>query len=220
MDLMILSAVSDASCTGTFSGSADIITTPLPTATLSGGGTICSGDPIPDMTVTLTGTAPWSITYTDGVTPVTESMIMTSPYTISGAGDGSYVLSAVSDASCTGTFSGSADIITIPLPTATLSGGGTICSGDPIPDMTVTLTGTAPWSITYTDGVTPVTESGIMTSPYTISGAGDGSYVLSAVSDASCTGTFSGSAAYNTIHYQQLRFLAAERFVREIQYPI
>ena len=146
------------------------------------------------MIVTLTGSAPWSITYTDGVTPVTESGIMTSPYTISGAGDGSYDLSAVSDASCTGTFSGSADIITIQLPTATLSGGGTICSGDPIPDMTVTLTGSAPWSITYTDGVTPVTESGIMTSPYTIIGAGDGSYVLSAVSDASCTGTFSGSA--------------------------
>ena len=182
---------------------ATITTDPLPTATLSGGGTICSGDPIPDMIVTLTGTAPWSITYTDGVTPVTESGIMTSPYTISGAGDGSYVLSAVSDASCTGTFSGSADIITIPLPTATLAGGGTICSGDPIPDMTVTLTGTAPWSITYTDGVTPVTESGIMTSPYTISGAGDGSYVLSAVSDASCTGTFSGCCRYN---YKSIAF--------------
>ena len=126
------------------------------------------------MTVTLTGTAPWSVTYTDGVTPVTVSGIMTSPYTISGAGDGTYVLSAVSDANCTGTFSGSADIITNPLPTATLTGGGTICSGDPIPDMTVTLTGTAPWSITYTDGVTPVTVSGIMTSPYTISGAADG----------------------------------------------
>ena len=155
------------------------------------------------MIVTLTGSAPWSITYTDGVTPVTESGIMTSPYTISGAGDGSYDLSAVSDASCTGTFSGSADIITIPLPTATLSGGGTICSGDPIPDMIVTLTGTAPWSITYTDGVTPVTESGIMTSPYTISGAGDGSYVLSAVSDASCTGTFSGCCRYN---YKSIAF--------------
>jgi large repetitive protein len=190
----VLSAVSDANCIGTFSDSADIITNPLPTATLTGGGTICSGDPIPDMTVTLTGTAPWSITYTDGVTPVTVPGIMTSPYTISGAADGTYVLSAVSDANCTGTFSGSADIITNPLPMAILTGGGTICSGDPIPDMTVTLTGTAPWSITYTDGVTPVTVSGIMTSPYTISGAADGTYVLSAVSDANCTGTFSGSA--------------------------
>ena len=169
----VLSAVSDANCTGTFSGSADNhITNPLPTATLSGGGTICSGDPIPDMTVTLTGAAPWSVTYTDGVTPVTVPGIMTSPYTISGAADGTYVLSAVSDASCTGTFSGFADNhITNPLPTATLSGGGTICSGDPIPDMTVTLTGAAPWSVTYTDGVTPVTVPGIMTSPYTISGA-------------------------------------------------
>ena len=166
----------------------------MPTATLTGGGTICSGDPIPDMTVTLTGTAPWSITYTDGVTPVTVPGIMTSPYTISGASDGSYILSAVSDANCIGTFSGAAAIFTNPLPTATLTGGGTICSGDPIPDMTVTLTGTAPWSITYTDVVTPVTVPGIMTSPYTISGAGDGSYILSAVSDASCIGTFSGAA--------------------------
>ena len=109
------------------------------------------------MTVTLTGTAPWSITYTDGVTPVTVPGIMTSPYTISGAADGSYVLSAVSDANCTGTFSGSAAIITIHYQQLRFTGGGTICSGDPIPDMTVTLTGTAPWSITYTDGVTPVT---------------------------------------------------------------
>ena len=195
----VLSAVSDASCTGTFSGSADIITNPLPTATLSGGGTICSGDPIPDMTVTLTGAAPWSITYTDGVTPVTVPGIMTSPYTISGAADGSYVLSAVSDASCTGTFSGSTDIITNPLPTAIITGGGTYCRGTAIPDMTVTLTGTAPWSITYTDGVTPVTVPGIMTSPYTISGVADGTYVVSAVSDVSCIGTFSGNASITVI---------------------
>jgi len=190
----ILSTVSDANCTGTFSGAADIITIPLPTATIAGGGTYCFGTSIPDMTVTLTGTTPWSITYTDGVTPVTVPGIMTSPYTISVAADGSYVLSAVSDANCIGTFSGAADIITIPLPTATIAGGGTYCFGTSIPDITVTLTGTAPWSITYTDGVTPVTVPGIMTSPYTISGAADGTYVLSAVSDASCTGTFSGSA--------------------------
>ena len=113
-----------------------VTVTPLPTATLTGGGTICSGDPIPDMTVTLTGTAPWSVTYTDGVTPVTVTGIMTSPYTISGAADGSYVLSAVSDASCTGTFSGAAAIINIPLPLAPTAGvDATYCIGNPIVDL-------------------------------------------------------------------------------------
>ncbi len=110
------------------------------------------------MVITLTGTGPWDFTYTDGVTPVNVSGQATSPYTISGGGDGTYTVTVVSDANCTGTSSGSAVITTNPLPTATVSGGGTICAGDAIPDMTVTLTGTAPWSITYTDGVTPVTK--------------------------------------------------------------
>ena len=151
---------------------------PSPTAVVSGGGTICSGDPIPDVTVALTGTGPWDFTYTDGVTPVSITGQATSPYTISGGGDGTYTVTTINDALCTGTSSGSATITTNPSPTAVVSGGGTICSGDPIPDVTITLTGTGPWDFTYTDGVTPVSITGQATSPYTISGGGDGTYTV------------------------------------------
>ncbi|MBV6485928.1 MAG: hypothetical protein KFKLKKLM_02540 [Flavobacteriales bacterium] len=169
---------------------------PLPTATISGGGTICAGDAIPDVTIALTGTGPWSVTYTDGTTPVTINPL-TSPATISGLADGTYTVTAVSDNNCTGTFSGSATILTNPLPTATISGGGTICAGEAIPDVTITLTGTGPWSVTYTDGTTPVTINPL-TSPATISGLADGTYTVTAVSDNNCTGTFSGTATVLT----------------------
>jgi gliding motility-associated-like protein len=169
---------------------------PLPTATISGSDTICAGDAIPDVTITLTGTGPWSVTYTDGTTPVTINPA-TSPATLSGLADGTYTITAVSDNNCTGTFSGSATILTNPLPTATISGGGTICAGDAIPDATITLTGTGPWSVTYTDGTTPVTINPA-TSPVTLSGLADGTYTVTTVSDNNCTGTFSGSATILT----------------------
>ncbi|KAB2859208.1 MAG: T9SS type B sorting domain-containing protein, partial [Flavobacteriales bacterium] len=121
----------------------------------------------------------------------------TSPATISGLADGTYTVTAVSDNNCTGTFSGSATILTNPLPTATISGGGTICAGEAIPDVTIALTGTGPWSVTYTDGTTPVTINPL-TSPATISGLADGTYTVTAVSDNNCTGTFSGSATVLT----------------------
>jgi gliding motility-associated-like protein len=194
-----IASLTDASgCPSTISGSATILTNPLPVAIVSGGGTICANDPIPDITITLTGNGPWDLTYADGVTPVNVTGILGSPYVISGAADGTYTVTAVNDANCVGTYSGSVDILTNPLPTATVSGGGTICSGDPIPDVTIVLTGNAPWDITYTDGVTPTNITGILTSPYTISGGGDGTYTVAVVSDANCTGTSSGSAVITT----------------------
>ncbi len=196
-----VTALNDANCTGTtFNGSATITTNPLPTATVSGGGTICSGDLIPDVIITLTGTGPWDFTYTDGVTPVNVTGQATSPYTISGGGDGTYTVTALNDVNCTGTtFNGSATITTNPLPTATVSGGGSYCAGGTIPDVIITLTGTGPWDFTYTDGVTPVNVTGQATSPYTISGGGDGTYTVTALNDANCTGTtFNGSATITT----------------------
>ncbi len=191
-----VTAVSDANCTGTSSGSATITTNSLPTATVSGGGTICAGSVVPNVSIALTGTGPWTVTYTDGSTSTTVNP-SSSPYIISGGADGTYTVTSVSDVNCTGTSSGSATITTNPLPTATVSGGGTICAGDAIPDVSIALTGTGPWTVTYTDGSTSTTVNP-SSSPYVISGGGDGTYIVTAVSDANCTGTSSGSATITT----------------------
>ena len=188
-----VSNVSDVNCVGVAIDVATITTSPLPTANVTGGGTICAGDVIQDVVFTLTGTGPWSVTYTDGVTPTTI-VVNSSPYILSNASDGTYSVTALSDATaCSGTsFIGSATVLTNAIPTATVSGGGTICAGAAIPDITITLTGTGPWDLTYTDGVTPVTVTA-NTSPYVITNGIDGTYSVTAINDANCTGTASGS---------------------------
>ncbi|MCW2121237.1 Ig-like domain-containing protein, partial [Flavobacterium sp. 7A] len=76
---------------------------------------------------------------------------------------------------------------------ATVTGGGTACEGTTVA-VRVALLGNAPWSITYTDGTTPTTITGILTSPYTINASTTGTYSVSSVSDKNCTGTATGSA--------------------------
>lgn len=74
-----------------------------------------------------------------------------------------------------------------PRPTASITGSGTICNSST--NLTVTLTGTQPWTLTYTNGSTPVTISGITSSPYTltVSPSTVTTYTLTALSDANCT---------------------------------
>ncbi|MCX6246170.1 MAG: PKD domain-containing protein [Bacteroidetes bacterium] len=109
---------------------------PLPTATISESANICEADTA-SVVVNLTGTPPWSITYTDGVKSVTVSPIGTSPFIlqVNPSVTTSYSLTALSDDHCNGiSFTGTAIIFVHPKPLVyqvTVTNGGSYCEGNP-----------------------------------------------------------------------------------------
>ncbi|MFT7344381.1 MAG: gliding motility-associated-like protein, partial [Lentimonas sp.] len=84
--------------------------TGFPTAIMSGDATICEGETA-DIQIALTGTGPWAVVYNDGTSDNTVSGITSSPYVITTGTSGSYSLVSVSNAQCSGTTSGTADIV-------------------------------------------------------------------------------------------------------------
>jgi len=187
-----LVAVEDANCSGEVAGSATISTLEAPTASISGGGNVCQGES-GSLTIDLTGTAPWSITYSDGTTETTVSS-SSNVYNFT-ASAGTYSLVAVEDANCSGEVAGSATISTLEAPTASISGGASVCQGESA-QLTIDLSGTAPWSITYSDGTTETTVSS-SSNIYSFT-ASAGTYSLVSVEDANCSGEVAGSATIST----------------------
>ncbi|MCK6684160.1 MAG: SBBP repeat-containing protein [Thermoanaerobaculia bacterium] len=189
-----ISTVSGANaCGGTASGSALVTVNPLPTSTLSGGATLCEGDST-TLSVALTGTSPWSLTWSDGFV---QSGIAASPAAraVSPAVTTTYTITVVSDATgCSGTASGSALVTVNPRPTATVTGGGTICAGT-VSTVTAALTGTAPWTVTWNDGLVQI----VVASPATrqVSPTFNQTFAVLSLSDAKCAGgTSTGVAAF------------------------
>jgi hypothetical protein len=81
-------------------------------------------------------------------------------------------------------------------PTATLSGGATICNDGSTSPLSVAFTGTPPWQLIYAiDGVAQTAITGITSSPYTIAGTAPHTYTLLDVEDnGGCNGLVSGTA--------------------------
>lgn len=138
----------------------------VPSATISGGGTICIYDTIPDITIDLTGIAPWTITYTIDGNPTTVSGIVSSPYVIMNGIEGAYAITSVIDGTAnSGVFSGSAYITIIPYETPTFNSISAICEGEvlsPLPTLSLNgisgswspaLNNTATTTYTFTPNV-------------------------------------------------------------------
>ncbi|HMI06744.1 MAG TPA: GEVED domain-containing protein [Flavobacterium sp.] len=84
-------------------------------------------------------------------------------------------------------------------PTSVLSGSGGTCSPGGT-TMTVNFTGTAPWTFTYSDGVTPVTVTTSL-NPYTfiVTPAVPTTYTITALNDVNCTAVAANRTGNGTV---------------------
>ena len=188
-------------------GSAVVTVIPSSTAVLSGGSTICPGTSA-TLSTTLSGTPPWNITYTNGVTPIIYTGVTSSPHVISVTPVSSpttYSISALTDGNgCTtssSSISGSAIVTTSPIVAGSLTGTSTICQSGTA-SLTATLTGTSPWKITYTqNGGSPVTINNITSSPYvfSVTPAVNTTYALTSVIDGNLCSASSSNLSSNAI---------------------
>ncbi|MEO5776003.1 MAG: hypothetical protein ABIQ27_03805, partial [Flavobacterium sp.] len=151
----------------------DLIVNPLPSATIAGTTTICSGT---NTVITFTGTPGATVNYTvDGnpaqaflnasgtATVTTPNLTINSVYTLVS------VLNPTT--TCSRTITGSATVTIRALPTATITGTTTVCKNAPSPNITFTgANGTAPYTFTYsTDGgTTTVTTPASTGNTYTL----------------------------------------------------
>jgi hypothetical protein len=168
----------------------------LPTATIiSTDESICLTDSVE--LISLTGVAPWTITYNNGNGIEIISGIMTSPYWFKPVTSGTYnfTLISVSDINCNNIATGNTTITVNPLPTATLTYSQNITLGNSVNLMT--LTGAAPWEVVYNDGTNDIALSEIISSPYVFIPTEAGMYTfdLMSVTDVNgCMNTADGNA--------------------------
>jgi|GEM_PF-1954194 len=194
----VVAANATTTCQQNMNGSAAIVVAPLPAIfNVSGGGTICAGDP--GLVVALSGSE----------TGVNYSLVRNGSInveTIAGTGSalnftaqttaGTYTIVAQNATTlCTAPMTGNAVINVNALPTATITGTTSVCSGTSA-NITVTFTGTGPWSFRYSDGTTtsPAIPSFFNSITFPVTPTATTTYTLVSVNDANCTGTVSGSA--------------------------
>ncbi|MBF6640303.1 choice-of-anchor J domain-containing protein [Flavobacterium sp. J49] len=154
--LVNVTASGVASCNQNISGTAVVTVVALPTASISGTTTVCQNANSPSITFTGVGGAqPYTFTYnvnggaSQSVTTTSGNSISVSVPTTS-VGVFTYQLLSVSSAtlsSCSQTQSGTAIVTVEALPTVTISGTTSICTGS---TATVTFTGTPNATVNYT----------------------------------------------------------------------
>ncbi|MBK7968218.1 MAG: T9SS type A sorting domain-containing protein [Bacteroidetes bacterium] len=140
----------------------------------------------------LVGTGSWTVTA--GGATVTDPSDPNSTVTGLTAGLNTFRWT-IDNAFCANSNFDEVDITTNVLPTASISGTTEICNGNST-TLTVVFTGTAPYTYSYSNGLTtfgPFTTSNT-TENITVAPTATRTYTITAVDDSNCPGTPSGSA--------------------------
>ncbi len=167
-------------CGTTTSKAVLLLARPLPTATFTNAAAVC-GLTSKTLAVTLTGSAPWTITYSNGSTTTTVNNITSSPYyfTVSPAAQTTYTLTSVADAYCSNsTLTGATATTLYPATTVSSVSATAVCLGSTGFNLAYTATNGNTYSITAgtraMPGFTAVTNAalGAGSSSITIPGTG------------------------------------------------
>jgi hypothetical protein len=199
-----ISSVEIGSCAkGYGQGTAEVIVYSLPTAYMMGDNRICLADSAL-VSVDLTGTAPWSITYSYGTQTTVVDDILTSPYEFKVSPDTTtkYELLSVSDTYCSNAGTGSADIEVDDLTEIELVADDApeICNGDSF-DLYLEISPNTdgPWFVIWTEETTSGTEtlSRLIYSSDLLSAPDDNRYLLTVSPEVTTTYTISDIQVQN-----------------------
>ena len=163
----------------------------LPTSSIiNSDATICAGDSTA-ITVGFTGTAPWNFTYTINGTNPTTIITSANPYTFNVSTAGVYEITALSDASYSGTcFTGAAIIkVNSTLPTSNMiSPNDTVCEGTAV-TIEIDFTGISPWTFTYSLDGFAIDTITTTDSAYSLPVSANGLYEVTSLYGNGCPGT-------------------------------
>jgi hypothetical protein len=122
--------VTDPATGCTISDVVTVVTSPPVTATISGSTTFCSGSS-GNLTITFTGTPPFSATVAGPGGPYNLTGIATLVHNFSVNQAGTYTLTAAAGNGCAGTFSGSGTATVVTPPNVVIPASATYCDGRP-----------------------------------------------------------------------------------------
>ncbi len=194
-----LFSVTGGGCSGTVGGTYTVTVGTSPTAAISGDTMICPGGTA-SLPIAFTGTAPFTFVYT--ANGIKQPAITTSnnPYILNvmPTSTTAYELDSLNSNGCEGTLSGTATVNIAPTVSATISGGGQICTSDTSGvDIMVNFLGTGPYTFIYTANnvpqLPPITTN---SNPYifNVNPSIGTTYRLDSVSNGMCGGMISGQA--------------------------
>lgn len=198
--------VQNGTCAAVNSPVATIIVNPIPpkpTITPSGATTFCDGGSVTLTSSDVGGLASSYRWYRNGTLTgtVTQNIVIN---TVAQSGSYTVEVVGVGPSFCVSPPSDPLVVTINALPTATVTGGGSVCSGTPASDIVWTLTGTAPFDFTITLAPgAPINVVGHNSTTYTIAAPSPGvntTYTMTALTDANtCGGTSLGGSVSVTI---------------------